>query len=467
VKSRVRYVCRLCGSIAPRWQGRCGGCGEWNSIDEVAANAHTTERNRACSRALGGVPSDDAQVISSGLGEFDRVLGGGFVAGSTTLLYGEPGVGKSTLALMTLRALAHERDVLLVASEESAPQVARRARRLGEIPSRLHVATTTSVDAASELLGEGGRALCAVDSISAMSDDALASVVGSVPQVRAAAERLCGVARETGTALLLIGHVTKDGELAGPRALEHLVDTVVRIEGDRHGSLRVVRAQKHRFGATGEVGLFEMVGEGLREIADASVSLRGPQLDVPGVVLTVTNDGSRSFLVEIQALVAHATGATRRVAYQVSSQRLSLLLAVLEARCGVDTSGLDVFAATAGGLSANEPGADVALALAIASAAMGFAVPSTVVAIGEVGLAGELRGVTGIARRVREARRLGAETIIVPAASDATDLDGVALKRCHSLAEALEVARNDASLVGDRALAQPNVTQRRDAARAL
>ena len=258
-----------------------------------------------------------------------------------------------------------------IAAEESASQVAQRARRLGEIPGRLRVATTTSVDAASDLLAEGRRALCVVDSISAMSDDALSSVVGSVPQIRHAAERLCTAAKATGTALLLVGHVTKDGELAGPRALEHLVDTVVRIEGDRHGALRTVRALKHRFGATGEVGLFEMAGEGLREIADASVSLRGPQLDVPGVVLTVTNDGSRSFLVEVQALVARATGSTRRVAYQVSSQRLSLLLAVLEARCGVDTSAVDVFAATAGGLSANEPGVDVALALAVASAAPG------------------------------------------------------------------------------------------------
>ncbi len=380
-------------------------------------------------------------MFSSGLAELDRVLGGGFVAGSTTLLYGEPGVGKSTLALMTLRELARERDVLLVAAEESAPQVAQRARRLGEIPERLHVATTTSVDAARELIAAGARSLCVVDSISAMSDETLSSVVGSVPQVRAAAERLCAVAKETGTALLLIGHVTKDGELAGPRALEHLVDTVIRIEGDRHGSLRIVRAQKHRFGATGEVGLFEMVGEGLREIADASVSLRGPQLDVPGVVLTVTNDGSRSIVVEIQALVAHAAGSTRRVAYQVSSQRLSLLLAVLEARCGVDASALDVFAATAGGLSATEPGVDVALALAIASAATGFAVPPTVVAIGEVGLAGELRAVSGMSRRILEAQRLGAREIILPASGEETDVEGVVLRRCPSLAEALDVAQ--------------------------
>lgn len=442
MKPRTQFVCRLCGSLAPRWQGRCGGCGEWNSIDETTVAAATArESTRVNASALREVSSSDAALISSGLFELDRVLGGGFVAGSTTLLYGEPGVGKSTLALMTLRELASDHEVLLIAAEESASQVAQRARRLGEIPARLHIATTTSVEAASELIAEGGRALCVIDSISAMSDETLSSVVGSVPQVRAAAERLCSVAKSTNTALLLIGHVTKDGELAGPRALEHLVDTVVRIEGDRHGTLRTVRAQKHRFGATGEVGLFEMVGEGLREISDASVSLRGPQLDVPGVVLTVTNDGSRSFLVEIQALVAHSTGSTRRVAYQVSSQRLSLLLAVLEARCGVDTSAVDVFAATAGGLSANEPGADVALALAIASACGSFAVSPLVVAIGEVGLAGELRSVPAMARRIQEAARLGAKAVIVPAASDVAEVSGVELWRCESLREALSAAQ--------------------------
>ncbi len=273
-----------------------------------------------------------------------------------------------------------------------------------------------------------------------MSDDALASASGSVPQIRNGAERLCAAAKSMGTALLLIGHVTKDGELAGPRALEHLVDTVVRIEGDRHGTLRIVRAQKHRFGPTGEVGLFEMVGEGLRELLDTSV-LRGARLDVPGVVLTVTNDGSRSFLVEIQALVAHASGSTRRVAYHVSSPRLSLLLAVLESRCGVDTSALDVFAATAGGLEANEPDVDVALALAVASATKGFAVPASTVAIGEVGLAGELRAVSGLTRRVREAARLGAEMVIVPVEGECDDVPGVRLRRCHSLAEAIAAAQ--------------------------
>lgn len=442
MKGHVQYVCRHCGARAPRWQGRCASCAEWNSLDEVSPSA-ATPKTTVVASALRDVPPEHDAFVSSGIAEFDRVLGGGFVGGSTTLLYGEPGVGKSTLALMTLCALAQEFDVLLIAAEESAAQIAQRARRLGDVPGRLDVATTTSVEAAAELLGGRRRGLCVVDSISAMSDATMASVVGSVSQVRAAAERLCATAKAVGTPLLLIGHVTKDGELAGPRALEHLVDTVIRIDGDRHGSLRIVRAHKHRFGATGEVGLFEMAAGGLSEIADASVSLRGPNLDVPGVVLTVTNDGSRSFLVEIQALVAHASGSTKRVAYQLSSARLSLLLAVLEARCAIDTSALDVFAATAGGLAASEPGVDVALALAVASATQGFAVPANTVALGEVGLAGELRGVSGVAQRLSEAQRLGAKTIIVPAGFEG-DVAGANLRRCHSLNEAIEAARGAA-----------------------
>ena len=392
--------------------------------------------------SLRDVAAASATVHSTGVGELDRVLGGGFIPGSTTLLFGEPGVGKSTLALMSLRELAAaSTPVLLIAAEESVAQVAQRARRLGDVPPGLDVAASTNVDVAEQLVRERRPTLCVIDSISAMSDEAIGNVAGSVAQIRHVAERLCSVAKETGVALLMVGHVTKDGDLAGPRTLEHLVDTVIRIEGDRNGSLRLIRAVKHRFGATGEVGLLEMVPEGLREMPDATI-LRGPDLDVPGVVFTVTNDGSRSFLIEMQALVATGSGSPRRVAHQVSSQRLALLLAVLESRCAVDTSGLDVFAATAGGLPANEPGVDVALALAVASAALNFAVPRTLAAMGEVGLAGELRAVSGLTRRVREAQRLGATRVVVPSDGELEEVAGVEVVRCRTLAEAIERAQS-------------------------
>jgi DNA repair protein RadA/Sms len=442
VKVHSVHVCRECGTTAPRWTGRCSGCGEWNTLDEERASAKIRSAV-VTATSLRDIGATTASVHSTGVGELDRVLGGGFIAGSTTLLFGEPGVGKSTLALMSLRALAAAgTTVLLIAAEESVAQVAQRARRFGEVPAGLDVAATTNVDDAEQLIRDVRPTLCVIDSISAMSDDAMTSVAGSVPQVRHVAERLCTVAKATGVALLIVGHVTKDGELAGPRALEHLVDTVIRIEGDRNGPLRILRALKHRFGSTGEVGLLEMVPDGLREMPDATL-LRGPQLDVPGVVFTVTNDGSRSFLIEMQALVAMSSGSPRRVAHQVSSQRLSLLLAVLESRCGVTTTNCDVFAATAGGIPANEPGVDVALALCVASATLGFVIPRTVAVMGEVGLAGELRAVSGLSRRVREAQRLGATVVIVPAEGELDAVGGVRVVRCHSLAEAMAVAQSD------------------------
>jgi len=441
VKPHSVHVCRECGTTSPRWSGRCSGCGEWNTLDEE----RTASRARLAptvTTSLRDVAATSATVHSTGVGELDRVLGGGFIAGSTTLLFGEPGVGKSTLALMSLRELAASATtVLLIAAEESVAQVAQRARRLGDVPEGLEVAASTNVCVAEQLIRERRPTLCVIDSISAMSDDAMNSVAGSVPQIRHVAERLCSVAKETGVALLIVGHVTKDGELAGPRALEHLVDTVIRIDGDRNGSLRLLRALKHRFGATGEVGLLEMVPDGLREMPDGTI-LRGPDLNVPGVVFTVTNDGSRSFLIEMQALVATSSASPRRVAHQVSSQRLALLLAVLESRCAIDTSAMDVFAATAGGLPANEPGVDVALALAVASAALNFAVPRTLAAMGEVGLAGELRAATGLTRRVREAQRLGATRVVVPRDGDLESATGVEVIRCRTLAEAIEMARS-------------------------
>ena len=444
MKTRSVHVCRECGTTSVKWVGRCPGCGEFNTFDEESVVVSATRPTSAVATVgLAGIGDDVAPRRSTLVGEFDRVLGGGLVEGSTTLLFGEPGVGKSTLALMVLRALAAQgTSVLLIGAEESATQVAQRAKRLGPIPAGLDVASTTSVAAAVQLLEEQRPSVCVIDSISAMSDEGVPGVAGSVAQVRHAAERVCAVAKATGTALLLVGHVTKDGELAGPRTLEHLVDTVIRIEGDRYASLRLVRALKHRFGPTGEVGLLEMVSDGLRELPDTALSLRQANAPVSGVVFTVTNDGSRSFLVELQALVASSTGSPRRVAHQVSSQRLSLLLAVLEARCDINVATVDVFAATAGGLSATEPGVDLALAIAVASASVGFTVPSGLVAVGEVGLAGELRPVSGLTRRVSEAQRLGATRVVVPSAGELEPVAGIVIERCETLAAAIAAVRS-------------------------
>jgi DNA repair protein RadA/Sms len=444
MKTRSVHVCRECGTTSVKWVGRCPGCGEFNTFDEESVVVSATRPASAVATVgLAGIGDDVAPRRSTLVGEFDRVLGGGLVEGSTTLLFGEPGVGKSTLALMVLRALAAQgTSVLLIGAEESATQVAQRAKRLGPIPAGLDVASTTSVAAAVQLLEEQRPSVCVIDSISAMSDEGVPGVAGSVAQVRHAAERVCAVAKATGTALLLVGHVTKDGELAGPRTLEHLVDTVIRIEGDRYASLRLVRALKHRFGPTGEVGLLEMVSDGLRELPDTALSLRQANAPVSGVVFTVTNDGSRSFLVELQALVASSTGSPRRVAHQVSSQRLSLLLAVLEARCDINVATVDVFAATAGGLSATEPGVDLALAIAVASASVGFTVPSGLVAVGEVGLAGELRPVSGLTRRVSEAQRLGATRVVVPSAGELEPVAGIVIERCETLAAAIAAVRS-------------------------
>lgn len=402
----------------------------------------STREARVLAAPLRDTGTSGVVLSPSGVEELDRVLGGGFTPGSTTLLFGEPGVGKSTLALMALRERALRGEtVLLVAAEESMGQVASRALRLGDVPSELLVCATTNVTDAEDMIRSIRPALCVVDSIAAMSDPSLGSVAGSVPQIRLGAERLCAAAKSTGASLVLVGHVTKDGELAGPRTLEHLVDTVLRIEGEREGSLRVLRALKHRFGATSEVGLLEMVNDGLRELPEASLALGGVDLEVPGVAMGIATDGSRSLLVEIQALVASGSGAPRRVAHQLSSQRLSLLLAVLEVRCGIDTSTSDVFAASAGGLPALEPGVDLALALAIASAARGFAMARAVACVGEVGLAGELRGVAGLGRRVREAQRLGARAVIVPRSGELEEVAGLRIERCGTLGEALEAAR--------------------------
>ena len=370
--------------------------------------------------ALDDVDPSDCRPVPTGVGELDRVLGGGLVPGSVTLLGGEPGVGKSTLLLQMLASMAGSGTrTLLVAAEESAQQVRRRAERLGPLPPGLMVLATTDLSAVPAALARAQPALVVVDSVQAIADPAVSGAPGSVSQVRACTDVVVHLAKGAGVPFVLVGHVTKDGTLAGPRALEHLVDTVLSVEGDRHHALRTVHAVKHRFGATGELGLFEMGDAGMAAVADPYQMLLGDRrTGAPGSAVLPAVQGQRALLVELQALTARTSGdaPSRRSAQGVDGGRMALLLAVLEQRSALSTARTDVFASAVGGIRVPEPAADLALALAIASAIVDRPLPADLVAFGEVGLGGEIRAVPHAPRRLAEAARVGFRHALVPTA---------------------------------------------------
>ena len=354
--------------------------------------------------------------------EFDRVLAGGLTPGSITLLFGEPGIGKSTLLLQVLAAWsAGGGRCLLVSAEESAQQVRARSQRLGPLAEGLLVSATADVDEAVRAVASVAPELVVVDSVQTIADAAIGGAPGTLTQVRSCVERLTRSAREAGTALVLVGHVTKAGDPAGPRTLEHLVDTVLGFEGDRHHSLRVLRAVKHRFGPTGEVGLFEMGETGLQDVADPGALLLGDRrVEVPGSVVTPLLQGRRAILVELQALATgpgSTDGPVRQYAQGVDPHRLALLLAVLRCRAAIEIGGAEIFVSATGGISATEPAADLPLALAVTSAVTGSTLPADLVALGEVGLAGELRQVPHADRRLAESARLGFTRALVPSST--------------------------------------------------
>jgi DNA repair protein RadA/Sms len=451
-KSALR--CTSCGAQAVRWAGRCPGCGEWNSL--VEQPRHQTRVNPAppvpfsalCEVAgdltvpLRSVDPEEASPKTTGLPELDRVLGGGLVPGSVTLLAGEPGVGKSTLLLQALRSRASAGEkVLLVSAEESAQQVRVRAERLGPLPEGLLVLPTTDAADVIDAMSSGGPELIVVDSIQAVSLRDVTGTPGSLAQVRACAELLSGLAQAHRTALVLVGHVTKQGTLAGPRSLEHLVDTVLTVEGERHHALRMVRAAKHRFGPTGELGLFEMGERGLAEVSDPYRMLLGDRRSgAPGSSVLPTVEGERAIVLEIQALVSPIrNGSPRRATRGLEAGRVGLLLAVLEQRCGVRLARADVFCSVAGGMRVTEPGVDLPMAVAIVSAASGVPVPADLVAFGEVGLAGEVRQVPHAQRRLLEARRLGFRHALVPTSTPGCP-SGMELIKVDTLAAAVKLA---------------------------
>jgi DNA repair protein RadA/Sms len=443
---RLEFVCSGCGAASPKWQGRCDGCGAWNTLGEAVAVAGAVRRRSAlqgtAAQRLDRIADRGDQRRSSGIGEVDRVLGGGIVAGSLVLLGGDPGIGKSTLALqLAARLGSADWPVLYCAGEESAVQVAMRAERLGcRLPS-VAVLAETDLDAVTAAIEAARPPLAVVDSVQTLHSPEAAGSAGSPAQVREGVARLLAVAKETGVPIVLVGHVTKEGAIAGPRTLEHMVDVVLYLEGERHGEHRLLRGVKNRFGSTGEIGIFTMEGAGLRPLdAPGRAFLDDSSLSVPGNVLTVTCEGTRPLVVEIQALVAPTSfGLPRRTCSGFDLGRLHLLIAVLERRASVPLSQADVFLNVVGGVRLADPSVDLGVAMALASAARNRVVPSGTVVIGEVGLGGEVRRVARLDARLGEAAALGQVAAVAPAGGRVAEPCAVRLHRVTSLTAALGV----------------------------
>jgi DNA repair protein RadA/Sms len=426
------YHCTACGGTALQWVGRCPHCAEWNTL---AASPRAASPRGAVSAAGEGavalreIVGGDSPPMATGIDEVDRVLGGGFVAGAVTLVFGPPGVGKSTLLFQVLAAVAERGfDVLLASAEESLAQVSGRATRLGAVPERLKVLAANDVGAIEAAIVSPScpPSLVVVDSIQTICDPRLPGATGSLNQIRDCVDRLTRLAKSTGVPIVLVGHVTKDGDLAGPRTIEHMVDTVLSFEGDRHHALRMLIAVKHRFGPTGEVGIFEMRDDGLRAVPDPGPLLLGDRMaGVPGSVVVPVLQGRRPLLVEVQALLSPGSSggpggpgsSARPHTLGIDASRVTLLLAVLGCRTDVVAVSGQVFVAAVGGIAISEPAVDLAVVLAVASVALGFAVPADLVVFGELGLAGEVRAVPGADRRLAEAARAGFTRAIVPASA--------------------------------------------------
>ena len=426
--SAERYVCQECGAGTSKWTGRCDSCGAWNTIVEEApadSPPHGLSAGRGRAIELAALEGKDTEGPreATGIAEFDRVCGGGLVPGSALLIGGDPGIGKSTLVIQVLAALARaDSACVYVSGEESVDQVRGRARRLGIADAPVKLATATNVrDILATLEGQAVLRAFAIDSIQTQFVDSVASAPGTVAQVRASAQALIGLAKRGGATALLTGHVTKEGMIAGPRVLEHMVDTVLYFEGERGHQFRILRAVKNRFGPTDEIGVFEMTDAGLKEVSNPSaLFLTNRAAPVSGAAVFAGIEGTRPMLVEIQALVAPSPlGSPRRAVVGWDSTRLAMVLAVLEARCGVSLGGNDIYLNVAGGLRISEPAADLAVAAALVSAHSGIAAPEGSVAFGEIGLSGEVRPVGQDELRIKEAAKLGFSRAFAPPATGA------------------------------------------------
>jgi len=453
---RSQFVCSECGGTAPKWQGQCPHCQAWNTLAEARVESGERAANRFAALAgstpvqtLGEIDSREMPRRSTGIDEFDRVLGGGLVAGGVVLIGGDPGIGKSTLLLQALAAMSARSPVLYVSGEESAAQVALRARRLGVDGRALRLLAEIGLERIAATLAAERPQVAVIDSIQTLYSAELQSAPGSVAQVRECAAQLTRLAKQSELSLVFVGHVTKEGALAGPRVLEHMVDTVLYFEGDTHSSFRLIRAFKNRFGAVNELGVFAMTDRGLRGVANPSALFLSQHLapdgvQVPGSCVLVTQEGTRPLLVELQALVdaAHAPNP-RRLCVGLDPQRLAMLLAVLHRHAGVATFDQDVFVNAVGGVRIQEPAADLAVLLAIASSLRNRPLPRGLVAFGEVGLAGEVRPAPRGQERLREAAKLGFSRAIVPRANAPRQpIAGLEVIAVDRLEQALERARS-------------------------
>ena len=444
-KAKAVYACNECGAQSPKWVGQCPGCSAWNTLVEAVVAAPVRSLRGGTSpatvRDLEAISPEKVLRLTTGIAELDRVLGGGLVVGSVVLIGGDPGIGKSTLLVQALAHLGAGSRVLYVSGEESADQIALRAQRLGLAGDRVRVLTETSVETVIAAARHEQPQVMVIDSIQTMFTDMLQSAPGSVAQVRESAAQLVRHAKQSGTALFLVGHVTKEGTLAGPRVLEHMVDTVLYFEGDTGSSFRIIRAMKNRFGAVNEIGVFAMTESGLREVGNPSAMFLSRHEDnIPGSVALATQEGTRPLLVEVQALVDQShVGNPRRVCVGLDSNRLAMLLAVLHRHAGIATFDQDVFVNVVGGVRVLETAADLAILAAVLSSLRSRALGRDLVVFGEVGLAGEVRPVQRGQERIREAAKLGFRRVLLPSANMPKKPDGsIELLPVRRLDQALE-----------------------------
>lgn len=426
-KPSLRFACSNCGSISSTWSGRCNTCGEWNALVEeaiiVTAKGTVSKSGSVLETALIGklAKSDENARMRSGINDVDLVLGGGFVKGSVTLMAGQPGIGKSTLLLQIVAGLSSNNKVLYISGEESTHQIGLRAERLGVVAKKIELASATNAEDIARTISAGKFDFVAIDSIQTLTSESVASVAGSVSQITNCAHLIINVAKNVNTAVILVGHVTKEGSIAGPKVLEHVVDTVLQLEGDRYGGFKILRCVKNRFGSTDEAGIFEMVETGLMQVENPSEALLSERQITDGSIVLATMEGSRPVLVEVQALVNKTSyGYPKRAASGVELNRVNLLIAMLERRTKLNLSDQDIYINIVGGIKINDPGIDLAICMAIGSAAKGLKLKENVVVYGEVGLSGEVRHVPFAEKRLSEAKKLGFSEAIGPRLKNAS-----------------------------------------------